>query len=89
MAFDQKTSRRKIHRKKSFIIRATRTCSQDPSDGSEIPFCVLKSFPHNADHCVSWAAFKAKRLFEEKPAKFNEYFGENSAQEILDLAHSG
>jgi hypothetical protein len=70
-------------------VTESRTCQQDPADGSDLPFCVLKSFPHNADHCAAWAALKVRRLLEDKPDKFNKFFAENSKDQVLLSIENG
>lgn len=35
---------------------------RDPVDGEDVPFCTLKSFPANLEHCIQWARDKVRRL---------------------------
>jgi len=49
--------------------------SADPPDDA-IPLCTLKSFPYQADHCVSWA----KSVFEDRFVKDVQL-----VQHLLDL----
>jgi molybdopterin/thiamine biosynthesis adenylyltransferase len=60
-------------------------CSQDPSDSnSDLPYCVLKSFPYAAEHAVTWAAAKVETLIERKPEKYNEFWVEEDLIERVE-----
>jgi len=55
--------------------------SNDPTDNSEPPYCVLKSFPHVPEHSVIWAAEKIKHLLVDKPNVFNKFIEEHGGEE--------
>ena len=46
--------------------------SRDPPEKSA-PMCTLHSFPHNIDHCLTWARSEFEGLFEKSPAEANAY----------------
>lgn len=46
--------------------------SQDPPE-KQAPMCTLHSFPHNIDHCLTWARSEFEGLFEKTPAEVNVY----------------
>jgi ubiquitin-activating enzyme E1-like protein 2 len=44
---------------------------RDPNESdSEIPYCTLKSFPANIEHCIQWARDKFESNFRLKPDAF-------------------
>ena len=40
--------------------------SRDPPEKSA-PMCTLHSFPHNIDHCLTWARSEFEGMFEKSP----------------------
>ncbi|OUS47186.1 ubiquitin activating enzyme [Ostreococcus tauri] len=46
--------------------------SRDPPEKSA-PMCTLHSFPHNIDHCLTWARSEFEGAFEKSPAEANSY----------------
>ena len=46
--------------------------SRDPPEKSA-PMCTLHSFPHNIDHCLTWARSEFEGAFEKSPAEANAY----------------
>jgi len=46
--------------------------SRDPPEKSA-PMCTLHSFPHNIDHCLTWARSEFEGLFEKSPGEANAY----------------
>ena len=46
--------------------------SRDPPEKSA-PMCTLHSFPHNIDHCLTWARSEFEGVFEKSPAEANSY----------------
>ena len=51
---------------------------KDPNDSdSEIPYCTLKSFPSNIEHCIQWARDKFESNFKMKPELFEKFFNIN------------
>lgn len=39
---------------------------QDPEENNEIPYCTLKMFPEDSNHCLEWARDKFEKLFTTK-----------------------
>ena len=51
---------------------------RDPNDSeSEIPYCTLKSFPANIEHCIQWSRDKFESIFKIKPDMFEKFFSDN------------
>jgi len=46
--------------------------SRDPPEKSA-PMCTLHSFPHNIDHCLTWARSEFEGVFEKSPGEANAY----------------
>ena len=46
--------------------------SRDPPE-KQAPMCTVHSFPHNIDHCLTWARSKFEGLLEKTPAEVNGY----------------
>ncbi|KAL3536559.1 hypothetical protein ACH5RR_005020 [Cinchona calisaya] len=46
--------------------------SQDPPE-KQAPMCTVHSFPHNIDHCLTWARSEFEGLLEKTPAEVNMY----------------
>ncbi|CAN4113795.1 unnamed protein product [Withania somnifera] len=46
--------------------------SRDPPE-KQAPMCTLHSFPHNIDHCLTWARSEFEGLLEKIPAEVNVY----------------
>lgn len=46
--------------------------SRDPPE-KQAPMCTLHSFPHNIDHCLTWARSEFEGLLEKTPADVNAY----------------
>ncbi|CAI0399916.1 unnamed protein product [Linum tenue] len=46
--------------------------SQDPPE-KQAPMCTVHSFPHNIDHCLTWARSEFEGLLEKIPAEVNAY----------------
>jgi ubiquitin-activating enzyme E1-like protein 2 len=58
---------------------------KDPNDAdAEIPYCTLKSFPANIDHCIQWSRDKFESLFKIKPLSLAKFFEEFETREKLD-----
>ena len=49
---------------------------RDPIE-ADIPYCTLKSFPANIDHCIQWARDKFESNFTLKPTMFEKFLKEN------------
>eukprot|EP00898_Chlorokybus_atmophyticus_P002590 jgi/Chlat1/3331/Chrsp222S03397 len=44
--------------------------SRDPPE-KQAPMCTVHSFPHNIDHCLTWARSEFEGLFEKTPTEAN------------------
>ncbi|XP_019234013.1 PREDICTED: ubiquitin-activating enzyme E1 1-like isoform X2 [Nicotiana attenuata] len=51
--------------------------SRDPPE-KQAPMCTLHSFPHNIDHCLTWARSEFEGLLEKIPAEVNAYLSNPS-----------
>ncbi|GAB2290591.1 E1 ubiquitin-activating protein [Dionaea muscipula] len=46
--------------------------SRDPPE-KQAPMCTVHSFPHNIDHCLTWARSEFEGLLEKIPTEVNAY----------------
>ncbi|KAM0895209.1 hypothetical protein ACQ4PT_023978 [Festuca glaucescens] len=46
--------------------------SRDPPE-KQAPMCTVHSFPHNIDHCLTWARSEFEGLFEKTPTEVNAF----------------
>lgn len=46
--------------------------SRDPPE-KQAPMCTVHSFPHNIDHCLTWARSEFEGLLEKTPSEANLY----------------
>ncbi|KAH7284607.1 hypothetical protein KP509_34G062100 [Ceratopteris richardii] len=46
--------------------------SRDPPE-KQAPMCTLHSFPHNINHCLTWARSEFEGLMEKTPTEVNSY----------------
>ncbi|KAG0452443.1 hypothetical protein HPP92_025107 [Vanilla planifolia] len=46
--------------------------SRDPPE-RQAPMCTVHSFPHNIDHCLTWARSEFEGLFERIPTEVNKF----------------
>ncbi|CAN6469750.1 unnamed protein product [Victoria cruziana] len=46
--------------------------SRDPPE-KQAPMCTLHSFPHNIDHCLTWARSEFEGLLEKTPTEVNSF----------------
>ncbi|XP_065853195.1 ubiquitin-activating enzyme E1 2-like isoform X2 [Euphorbia lathyris] len=61
--------------------------SRDPPE-KQAPMCTVHSFPHNIDHCLTWARSEFEGLLEKTPAEVNAYL--KSPKEYLSaMKNSG
>ncbi|XP_043724926.1 ubiquitin-activating enzyme E1 1-like isoform X3 [Telopea speciosissima] len=51
--------------------------SRDPPE-KQAPMCTVHSFPHNIDHCLTWARSEFEGLLEKTPAEVNAYLSNPS-----------
>ncbi|CAD8164661.1 unnamed protein product [Paramecium pentaurelia] len=47
---------------------------QDPEENNEIPYCTLKMFPEDSNHCLEWARDKFEKLFTTKLQQIRQTF---------------
>jgi len=64
---------------------------RDPPE-KDVPFCTLKSFPNQIEHCIQWARDKFETYFSLQPIEFNKMFEESDFLEVdllllVDLFH--
>lgn len=52
--------------------RPTTGASRDPPE-KQAPMCTLHSFPHNIDHCLTFARSEFEGLLEKSPAEANAF----------------
>jgi len=59
------------------LPRATENygASRDPPE-RQAPMCTVHSFPHNVDHCLTWARSEFEGLFDKAPAEANGYLSD-------------
>ena len=60
--------------------------SRDPPEKSA-PMCTLHSFPHNIDHCLTWARSEFEGAFEKAPAEANSYLSKPEEYASAALAN--
>ncbi|XP_010257066.2 PREDICTED: ubiquitin-activating enzyme E1 1 [Nelumbo nucifera] len=51
--------------------------SRDPPE-KQAPMCTVHSFPHNIDHCLTWARSEFEGLLEKTPTGVNAYLSNPS-----------
>lgn len=54
--------------------------SRDPPE-KQAPMCTVHSFPHNIDHCLTWARSEFEGLLEKTPGEANAYL--NNPREYM------
>ncbi|EHA8591138.1 ubiquitin-activating enzyme E1 1 [Cocos nucifera] len=52
--------------------------SRDPPE-RQAPMCTVHSFPHNIDHCLTWARSEFEGLLEKTPNEVNTFLSNPSA----------
>ncbi|XP_020101243.1 ubiquitin-activating enzyme E1 2-like [Ananas comosus] len=52
--------------------------SRDPPE-KQAPMCTVHSFPHNIDHCLTWARSEFEGLLEKTPTEVNTFLSNPSA----------
>ena len=60
--------------------------TRDPPEKSA-PMCTLHSFPHNIQHCLTFARSEFEGLLEKTPADANAYL-DNPEKYVHDVTHS-
>ncbi|XP_004490631.1 ubiquitin-activating enzyme E1 1 [Cicer arietinum] len=61
--------------------------SRDPPE-KQAPMCTVHSFPHNIDHCLTWARSEFEGLLEKTPAEVNAYLS-NPSEYSKAMANAG
>ncbi|KAM7527640.1 hypothetical protein LguiB_031050 [Lonicera macranthoides] len=61
--------------------------SRDPPE-KQAPMCTVHSFPHNIDHCLTWARSEFEGLLEKTPAEANAYLS-NPAEYTSAMINAG
>ncbi|XP_009376402.2 ubiquitin-activating enzyme E1 2 [Pyrus x bretschneideri] len=61
--------------------------SRDPPE-KQAPMCTVHSFPHNIDHCLTWARSEFEGLLEKVPAEVNAYLS-NPNEYIAAMKNAG
>ncbi|CAA2969374.1 ubiquitin-activating enzyme E1 1-like isoform X2 [Olea europaea subsp. europaea] len=61
--------------------------SRDPPE-KQAPMCTVHSFPHNIDHCLTWARSEFEGLLEKMPAEVNAYLS-NPAEYTSAMRNAG
>jgi ubiquitin-activating enzyme E1 len=51
--------------------------SRDPPE-KQAPMCTVHSFPHNIDHCLTWARSEFEGLLEKAPSEANAYLADKA-----------
>eukprot|EP01133_Synstelium_polycarpum_P005912 gene5912-6843_t len=49
---------------------------KDPNE-KQTPFCTLKSFPSNLDHCIQWSRDKFEKLYCINPSELDKFIRED------------
>lgn len=57
---------------------------RDPGEAG-IPYCTLKSFPSNIDHCIQWSRDKFESNFNLKPALVAKFLADHQQSLDADL----
>ncbi|XP_076893959.1 ubiquitin-activating enzyme E1 2-like isoform X1 [Bidens hawaiensis] len=61
--------------------------SRDPPE-KQAPMCTVHSFPHNIDHCLTWARSEFEGLLEKTPSEVNAYLS-NPSEYTAAMRNSG
>eukprot|EP00199_Chlamydomonas_sp_CCMP681_P000060 CAMPEP_0119109006 /NCGR_PEP_ID=MMETSP1180-20130426/16736_1 /TAXON_ID=3052 ORGANISM="Chlamydomonas cf sp, Strain CCMP681" /NCGR_SAMPLE_ID=MMETSP1180 /ASSEMBLY_ACC=CAM_ASM_000741 /LENGTH=1022 /DNA_ID=CAMNT_0007094699 /DNA_START=109 /DNA_END=3180 /DNA_ORIENTATION=- len=61
--------------------------SRDPPE-KQAPMCTVHSFPHNIDHCLTWARSEFEGLLEKAPSEANIYLTDPEKY-IKAIEHAG
>ncbi|XP_038707355.1 ubiquitin-activating enzyme E1 1-like isoform X1 [Tripterygium wilfordii] len=61
--------------------------SRDPPE-KQAPMCTVHSFPHNVDHCLTWARSEFEGLFEKIPTELNSFLS-NPAEYNAAMINAG
>lgn len=61
--------------------------SRDPPE-KQAPMCTVHSFPHNIDHCLTWARSEFEGLLEKTPAEVNKFLS-NPQEYVTQMRSTG
>ncbi|KAL8154242.1 hypothetical protein V2J09_012002 [Rumex salicifolius] len=61
--------------------------SRDPPE-KQAPMCTVHSFPHNIDHCLTWARSEFEGLLEKTPAEVNAFLA-NPSEYTSSMRNAG
>ncbi|EXB37970.1 Ubiquitin-activating enzyme E1 2 [Morus notabilis] len=61
--------------------------SRDPPE-KQAPMCTVHSFPHNIDHCLTWARSEFEGLLEKTPTEVNTYLS-NPSEYAMSMRNAG
>uniref|UniRef100_A0A0E0I623 E1 ubiquitin-activating enzyme n=1 Tax=Oryza nivara TaxID=4536 RepID=A0A0E0I623_ORYNI len=61
--------------------------SRDPPE-KQAPMCTVHSFPHNIDHCLTWARSEFEGFLEKTPGEVNSFLS-NPAQYAAAMRKAG
>ncbi|XP_051130239.1 ubiquitin-activating enzyme E1 1-like [Andrographis paniculata] len=61
--------------------------SRDPPE-KQAPMCTVHSFPHNIDHCLTWARSEFEGLLEKTPTEVNAYLS-NPSEYVSAMKNAG
>ncbi|PON59883.1 Ubiquitin-activating enzyme E [Parasponia andersonii] len=61
--------------------------SRDPPE-KQAPMCTVHSFPHNIDHCLTWARSEFEGLLEKTPAEVNAFLS-NPSEYTTSMRNAG
>ncbi|KAK5577972.1 hypothetical protein RB653_002920 [Dictyostelium firmibasis] len=61
---------------------------KDPNE-KQTPFCTLKSFPTNLDHCIQWSRDKFEKFFAINPLELDKFLNQpHYLQQLLNSSSS-
>ncbi|EGC35357.1 hypothetical protein DICPUDRAFT_47751 [Dictyostelium purpureum] len=63
-------------------LTETYASQKDPNE-KQTPFCTLKSFPTNLDHCIQWSRDKFEKFFTINPNELEKFIKEENYLENL------
>uniref|UniRef100_A0A1D1Y6H3 E1 ubiquitin-activating enzyme n=2 Tax=Anthurium amnicola TaxID=1678845 RepID=A0A1D1Y6H3_9ARAE len=61
--------------------------SRDPPE-KQAPMCTLHSFPHNIDHCLTWARSEFEGMLEKTPSEVNKFLS-NPGEYAASMKRAG
>lgn len=61
--------------------------SRDPPE-KQAPMCTVHSFPHNIDHCLTWARSEFEGMFDKTPNEVNKFLA-NPSEYFSDMKAAG